>query len=66
MEQQKNIPTTKKNTEIEKKDNILDKNIINLEDDKKTSIKKIINNAKSLIEIQPNDARNELNNIFFY
>ena len=66
MEQQKNIPTTKKNTEIEKKDNILDKNIINLEDDKKTSIKKIIDNAKSLIEIQPNDARNELNNIFFY
>lgn len=66
MDPQKDIPTTKKNTEIGKKDNILDKNIINLEDDKKTSIKKIIDNAKSLIEIQPNDARNDLNNIFFY
>ena len=32
---------------------------------KKTSIK-IIDNAKSLIEMQPNDARNDLNNIFFY
>ena len=66
MEPQKDIPTKNENTQLEKNDNIIDKTIINLEDDKKTSIKKIIDNAKSLIEMQPNDARNELNNIFFY
>ena len=66
MEPQKDIPTKNENTQLEKNDNIIDKTIINLEDDKKTSIKKIIDNVKSLIEMQPNDARNELNNIFFY
>lgn len=68
MDEQKDIPTINKNTQLEKNDNIIDtnKNIINSKEDKKYSIKKIIDNAKSLIEIQPNDARNELNNIFFY